>query len=252
MRTVLTFLFIWAVFATVLAAYSIQSNHELEDKVKRLELDVRAYSSSRENLLKKNDELWDTINKLKEENRHLRSEVQKLRQEKRELEQEIQRLRDKIATLNRIIDEFKKVPKGYYSADFLPEHKNTVRELRNFLRYEFRLPHKYDDGVFDCSEIAAYTEWALEDAGFDAYIAEGYKGAIGHAWVVVKVAGTTYYIDPTIMRKDDDRTILISPSDYRIKPSAIYSNIYEAIERDKSVEEWDWWTVTGFPPKVGG
>ena len=93
----------------------------------------------------------------------------------------------------------------------------------------------------------------MEDAGFDAYIAEGYyttQGrAIGHTWVIVKIGNQQFYVDPTVMRKDDDRTILIPPSGYKVKPSVIYNNIYEAVEHDKSIDEWDWWNVIGFPPK---
>jgi len=159
-----------------------------------------------------------------------------------------------IASQNKLIKELKKVPKGYYSTDFFREHRNTIDELKKFLKYEFTLPHAYKDDVFDCSEIAAYTEWALEDAGFEAYIAQGYyvnkAGAGGHAWVIVKMGNQQYYVDPTIMRKDDDRTILIPPDGYNVKPSAVFSNIYEAVEHDKSVDEWDWWSVTGFPPKI--
>lgn len=247
MRGILAFLLIWAILATGIVVYAIKENQKLEDKVKELELEIKVYNRSEENILRKNKELWDTISKLEEENRNLRVKVQNL-------EQEIQQLRSKIDILNGIIEEFKKVPEGYYSTDFFPEHGNSVEELRNLLKYEFELPHEYVKGVFDCSEIAAYTEWVLEDAGFDAYIAEGYytgKGgaAVGHAWVIVKIGSQQFYIDPTVMRKDDDRTILIPPDGYKVKPSAVYGNIFEAIEHDLSIDEWDWWNVVGFPPK---
>lgn len=170
MRGILAFLLIWAILATGIVVYAIKENQKLEDKVKELELEIKVYNRSEENILRKNKELWDTISKLEEENRNLRVKVQNLEQEKRELEQEIQQLRSKIDILNGIIEEFKKVPEGYYSTDFFPEHGNSVEELRNLLKYEFELPHEYVKGVFDCSEIAAYTEWVLEDAGFDAYI----------------------------------------------------------------------------------
>lgn len=254
MRAIGHVVLVWAVLATVVAAYNIQENNQLKKEIRDLNLELKGYVNSNENVLRKNQELWNNIAKLEEENKNLKIRIRTLEQEKRELEQEIQQLRSKIDILNGIIEEFKKVPEGYYSTDFFPEHGNSVEELRNLLKYEFELPHEYVKGVFDCSEIAAYTEWVLEDAGFDAYIAEGYytgKGgaAVGHAWVIVKIGSQQFYIDPTVMRKDDDRTILIPPDGYKVKPSAVYGNIFEAIEHDLSIDEWDWWNVVGFPPK---
>jgi len=254
MRYLTAILLIWAVLATAVAVHTIQENHRLEKEIKELIKEAFSYMKSRDDLLKKNKELLENITELENENKFLKMRIKTLEREKRKLEEEVDSLRCGIYVLKAIIEEFKKVPKGYYSTDFFPDHANTVSELKKFLKYEFYLPHKYEKEVFDCSEIAAYTEWALEDAGFDAYIAVGYyteEGGVmvGHAWVIVKVGNQRFYVDPTVMRKGDDRTILIPPDKYNIKPSEIYSNIYEAVEHDQSIDQWDWWNVVGFPPR---
>jgi len=254
MNKLTAILVVWGLLASVIAVYNIQERQELEIQVKELEFKLKGYESSSKNIKEKNQELWKEIERLEEENRNLSLKVQTLELEKKELEQKVEELEGKISVLNHIINELKKVPEGYYETDFFPDHNNTAEELKNFLKYEFELPHKYEEGVFDCSEIASYTEWALEDAGFDAYIAEGIyegkEGKIGHAWVIVRVGGQEFYVDPSVMRKDDDRTILIPPGGYKVKPSRVYGNIYEAIEDDVSIREWDWWDVVGFPPET--
>jgi hypothetical protein len=94
------------------------------------------------------------------------------------------------------------IPKDYYFAVNSPFFQFRSHEadeamsinleeqkLRYFLLYEFKLPKGYILNTFDCSEMAAYTEWALENAGFDAYIAVGrapFDKSGYHAWVLVR------------------------------------------------------------------
>jgi len=66
-----------------------------------------------------------------------------------------------------------------------------------------------------------------------------------HAWNMVKVAGATYYIDmssgkPHIFKSDK----------HHLKIIKVFKNVYEAVEHYRSVKEWDWWNVVGFPPKI--
>ena len=123
---------------------------------------------------------------------HLEDENSKLREKLNDTLFQLKCLKDKLKL-------YAQVPRGYYSAKYFPDHKNTLKALKHFLSKEFFVPHKYVPDVFDCSEIAAYTEWALEDAGFNAYIVIGYlkdsKGKWGHAWDMVKIGNSTYYID---------------------------------------------------------
>jgi len=118
MRAVTAILLIWAILASVDAAYNIQENNQLKKEIRDLNLELKEYMNSNENVLRKNQELWNNITKLEEENKNLKIRIRTLEQEKKELEQEIERLRNMVYTLNEIIEEFKKVPKGYYASDF--------------------------------------------------------------------------------------------------------------------------------------
>jgi len=149
------------------------------------------------------------------------------------------------------------VPHDYYS-DSAPLYANTYSNLRYFLKSEFVLPRDYEAGVFDCSESSAYLEWALENAGFDAYIVVGpdppNPDRGNHAWVIAytedyKVAieatalvgGTSYYdqfssrAPGIIVSSDPFSENYYNGYDYS------YDDIYECIRNSKSVEEWNWW-----------
>ena len=72
------------------------------------------------------------------------------------------------------------VPEPYYTA-----HQNDslgLNDLGVSLR-ELKMPHKYEQDVFDCSEKAAYAEWFLSNRGFNASICAGDR----HSWVVVTI-----------------------------------------------------------------
>jgi hypothetical protein len=61
---------------------------------------------------------------------------------------------------------------------------------------------KYDQSVFDCSEMAAFLEWMLEKHGFDTKICLASRfanGSIGHAWVAVDMPPRRYYVEPTAL-----------------------------------------------------
>jgi hypothetical protein len=77
------------------------------------------------------------------------------------------------------------VPEPYYTA----QQNDSLRlnDLGVSLR-ELKMPHKYEKGVFDCSEKAAYGEWFLANRGFNVSIYEGnlYEG-YWHSWVVVTI-----------------------------------------------------------------
>ena len=77
------------------------------------------------------------------------------------------------------------VPETYYTAqqnDFLGLNDLGVSLC------DLKMPHKYERGVFDCSEKAAYVEWFLANRGFNVSIYEGnlYEG-YRHSWVVVTI-----------------------------------------------------------------
>lgn len=151
------------------------------------------------------------------------------------------------------------VPHDYYSSNTFLHHSNTYSELCRFLKSEFVLPRDYEAGIFDCTESSAYLEWALENAGFDAYIAVGSpphpSDAKYHAWVIVytedpyKVAieatalvgGTSYYDQfssrtPGIIVSGDP-----GEENYYNGYDHLYKDIYQCISNYKSVQEWNWW-----------
>lgn len=189
------------------------------------------------------------------------------------------RLRTERDYLMDLLDKFKRVPSGYYQTDlFKDRDRLELSQLENFLASEFKLPKGFKGKEFDCSESVAYMEWALEDAGFDAWIVVGetpWNPGIGyHAWVIAyteEISGTKvlhriYAIEPTAF------TGQLSPHMHyllsRKVPGIIYTgdryadgyyfgydksykNIYWAIEDYGDVKEWDWWVFCqGFPPQV--
>lgn len=98
-------------------------------------------------------------------------------------------------------DPAEKVPRGYYAVHpygIYPYH--GFGDLCSFLQ-NFSLPRGYERGVFDCSESSAMLEWALQTAGFDAYIAGGptpwapKQGS--HAWVMVKTGQNWIAVEAT-------------------------------------------------------
>jgi len=161
---------------------------------------------------------------------------------------------------SQIESELQKVPRGYYSTNKFPNYGGSSSGLNSFLTSGFRLPSNYQTGVFDCSESAAYVEWALEDAGFTASIATSSYcpwGSGGHAWVTVRTTnGYTVAIEPTALTGYSlwDRIkhfftgrvegIVYSGDQYQYyyySPEHQFSNIYDVIEYYGSAGEWDWW-----------
>ena len=190
--------------------------------------------------------------------------VHELQGEKFRLQSSYNRLEDENEDLQKLLDQYEQefVPHDYYS-DSIPLYANTYSNLCYFLKYEFVLPNDYEAAFFanivDCSESAAYLEWALENAGFDAYIAVGphpHPSTVGyHAWVIVhtedpykvaieatKLIGRTPYYDQSSSRM----LSIIHSNDpgfenYYNGYEYSYENIYECIRSSKSVEAWNWW-----------
>jgi hypothetical protein len=163
--------------------------------------------------------------------------------------------------LEALMSEYEKVPHSYYSADAFEPHSNTWEELDHFLTYEFRLPRKYEENVFDCSESSAYLEWALETAGFNADIVTGptpWEPSSGyHAWVMVYCEGNRAAVDATWLTGKhylgflywdripgviyaEDRFIDYWQNYYEGYDDT-YKNIYHTIRDSGVTGEWDWW-----------
>jgi len=239
-KIVVAILLVWAILATAVAFQQYQSINKLEKEMVSLKWQVYSNKTAIEELRSEKETLEKRVQKLEDEKLGLITKVENLRTENEELRSQLSELQVKISELEDKLRLYKQVPHSYYSTNFFPEQGNTVEDLRAFLS-KLKIPHKYEKGVFDCSEISAYVEWILEDAGFDAYIVL----AEDHAWNMVKVAGATYYVDlssgkPYIFKSDKRYSKIIK----------VFKNIYEAVDYYRSVKEWDWWSVAGFPPKT--
>lgn len=153
---------------STLADYSFnkwnhRSNHLVDSETKKEEVradgqmgsDLASLNSRYANLQAEHSSLQTDYN-------HLNSDYYELKSSYDSLKSEYEALEAKYRTLL-------EVPHAYYPT-WVPYRPNTQSELQGFLAYEFTLPTGYTKGVFDCSESAAYLEWALERAGFDAEI----------------------------------------------------------------------------------
>jgi len=159
------------------------------------------------------------------------------------------------------------VPEGYYNYHGFGKHENTLEELKEFLK-SFTIPHDYEV-TFDCSECSAYVEWALQNAGFNAYIAHGSE----HAWIMVNTSDTGWIaIEATNLARDRKewysrswRTDVWLVTDEVLKehypltpfplskeeyynPEHLSPDIYDAIRYLNSIDEFDWWNEIGYPP----
>jgi len=164
------------------------------------------------------------------------------------------------------------ISKNYYKKDKLPNRPNTYSNLKKFLKSRVGLSG-YNINKYDCSEMSAFLEWRLEDAGFDAYIAEGpvpwdkKKGL--HAWIFVWTWKNEQRIwvpieaaDPRFFDVDEGVTTgkilsrwletpgVVTGSKFNqfskyylqyFKYDHLYSSIYDIPE--SKLHEYDWWNV---------
>ena len=246
---VVAFLLIWALIATGIAFQQYREVLKLEKEMAKLKWQVYSNKTVIENLRSEKASLEDKVEQLEGENWKLMQQISELKTENEKLRDNLSRMYVKVAELEEKLKLYEQIPHGYYSTNFFPNHRNTLNDLKKFLSKEFFVPHKYEKNVFDCSEISAYTEWALEDAGFDAYIVLGKVNFYGrledHTWNMVKVEGSTYYIDAS-----SGKPYLFKSDSRYLKVIKVFKNIYEAVGFYHSVNEFDWWNVVGFPPKT--
>jgi len=147
------------------------------------------------------------------------------------------------------------VPEPYYTVQ--QNDSLGLNDLDVSLR-DLKMPHKYEKGVFDCGEKAAYVEWFLSNRGFNVSIYEGdIYDEYRHSWVVVTVNCTPVMIEADenatslFVRGDGFVVIFVGGSDPVIypdpgasipEPSVVYDDIYEAAKNNG--REYDWWAVT--------
>jgi len=198
-------------------------------------------------------------NALESDYESLHSDYYILQGQMGQLESSHSQLQDENESLRQLLQQYEKVPYGYYSTRNFPYHSNTFEGLCGFLIYDFVLPTDYRLNIFDCSESAAYLEWALDTAGFDARIAVGQcpwdVSGGRHAWVHVYFDDSTYSaVEPTALTRTYSYLTweagMVPGLVYLEQPSAnnyyhnydeLLDNIYLAIKHTGSTEEWNWW-----------
>ena len=204
--------------------------------------------------------LNSTYASLQAEHSSLQTEYNHLNSDYYELKSSYDQLKSDYEALDALYQALLEVPHAYYPT-WVPYRPNTQSELQDFLTYEFTLPTGYMTGVFDCSESAAYLEWALERAGFDAEIVVGpapWDPSLGyHAWVIAHtddpyrvaieptaltgglVSKLAYLFTgraPGVVYKGDEYA-----SGYYDEWEYKFKNVYCAVEHYRGAEEWNWW-----------
>ncbi|MCH8865145.1 MAG: hypothetical protein IIB13_07290 [Chloroflexi bacterium] len=243
-------------YRTTLSNYDLlDANYKaLESNLNSLNADFQSLATDYDTLELDYEVLEFDYKSLDNEYDKLSGEVSALKTESRKLEREKEDLQD-------LLNEYEKVPHGYYSNNIFKTYSNTYSDLGQFLNSEFKLPSSYELNVFDCSESAAYMEWALENAGFNAEIVVGPNpqdpAGVYHAWVIVyttdnyKVAveATNFNRDRNAYRSWGRIPGVVYSEDTLIKGSEAYydgyddsfGNIYEAIRDFGTNPEWNWW-----------
>lgn len=219
----------------------------LESNLNSLNADFQSLGVDYANLESDYDTLESKHDKLSGEVSSLKAENSKLESQNRDLQD--------------LLNEYEKVPHAYYSTNLFKTYSNTYSDLSRFLNSEFELPRSYEKEVFDCSESAAYLEWALENAGFDAEIVVGpfpQDPASGfHAWVIAHTTDYKVAVEATNFNRNrnayrswgrvpgvvySDDTLIEGSEAYYNGYDDSFENIYEAIRNHRaSCQQWNWW-----------
>jgi len=146
------------------------------------------------------------------------------------------------------------IPTPYYTESQRPMCQ-SIDEVVRLLGSGFVTPYQAD--TFDCSEMAAFVEWKLENRGFDAKmcISNDFAGeGVGHAWVAVDLPVRRYYIEPTSHNYGTGYTFMVVQpfqdrySDYD-DYERVYDDVYE-LAKHEPLDEYDWWQVLDFEKQV--
>ena len=243
-------------YRTTLSNYDLlDANYQaLESNLNSLDADFQSLGIEFTNLESEYAVLDYDYDSLKSKHDKLSGEVSALKTENSKLENEKEDLQD-------LLNEYEKVPHAYYSNNIFKTYSNTYDDLKQFLNSEFELPSSYEIEIFDCSESAAYLEWALENAGFDAEIVVGLfpqDPASGfHSWVIVETTDYQVAVEATNFNRDRNtfrswgRTPGVVYSDDNLIEGADayyngyddrFGNIYETIRGyNASAQQWNWW-----------
>jgi len=248
--------------ALQLSYTSLQSNYNsLQSNYNSLQSNYNSLESSHTVLQSKYTTLESNYNSLESDYESLQSSYDVLQGRMSELQSSYNRLEAENRNLQTLLEQYEKVPHAYYSTGAFPVYSNTYEQLSRFLTFEFVLPGGYKVNVFDCSESAAYLEWALENAGFDAQIAIGrtpWNPSSGyHAWVIAHTKEYKVAIEATALTGEynllylfagrvpgivyDNDSLIHGWENYYEGHDNLFENIYKAIRNRGTTEEWNWW-----------
>lgn len=184
----------------------------------------------------------------------LQSQYDNLRGQSSIIQSNYQNIESENKRITNLLNQYEKVPNGYYTTSSFRKHDNTFSELQKFLLNEFELPKGYVLNIFDCSESSAYLEWALDNAGFDADIVTGktpWGGDGYHAWVIAHNTDMTAAVEATALtggylRKLSGRDGIVRGGDlgannYYNGYDNSFKNIYLAVKGYGTTEQWNWW-----------
>lgn len=99
-------------------------------------------------------------------------------------------------------------------------------------------PFPLEDNIWDCSDTSAYTEWALENCGYEAEIVLIESGSYGHSFVRVKIDRRWKAYEAT--------TREWLPELFGRWPRLIFTDLHQmrywmALDALSFGREWTWW-----------
>jgi hypothetical protein len=134
------------------------------------------------------------------------------------------------------------IPVDYYEKDSVLPKSLTILEF--LMEWEWGIPYEKD--AFDCSQMAVYLEWVLENNGYETKIIEGevqLEGEVyGHMWLRILIDGEWRLYEPTWR--------MFVPEDFYNEYAiyAIIEDIYDLWDRywtrqrsAKMLREYGWW-----------
>lgn len=190
----------------------------------------------------------DNWNVLNFEYTSLQDQYNSLQEQKKQFQQSNNELSVVIENLILFYEGFQGVPAGYFDVNVFPLYDNTVNQLVSFLDSGLLKQKAYQVSVFNCSESAAYVEWALDDAGFNAVIATGtspWSIYSNHAWVIVYTIEQTVAIEANkVLRGEGSKSIVYvgdtNWDNYYNGYRWLFEDIFEALQY-YSIRSWNWW-----------
>ena len=243
----------------------MDSYNDLKQQFETISTEYEKLKGEHDSLKRNLEEVQVKYNEAQSSAQQWKTKYESLHQKYSELEltnkmltQRVNELEENVNELETLLKQYEQVPHGYYETDLFHSDR-TAGDIINVLRQAHQmLARDYKEDVFDCSESAAFIEWVMEDAGYDARIAVGpapWDPEAGyHAWVIVYTKdGYVAAIEPTITTRSLSIIELellsygiIYGNDehaegYYEGYDHLFKNIYYAIRHCKSVEEWNWW-----------